>query len=78
LVALQQKTLLTPKLQRNLLDGLDNELDKGEDKRLGINDTVKIATSNERGRVTKEIELEKELKEKEINIAIITETKEAI
>jgi hypothetical protein len=75
LVALPQKTLLTRKLQRNQPDGLDNELDKGEDKRLGTNDTLKIATSNERGLGTKEIELDKELKKKEINIAIITEKK---
>jgi hypothetical protein len=39
---------------------------------------LKIATSNERGLGTKEIELDKDLKEKEINIAIITETKEYI
>jgi hypothetical protein len=78
LVTLQQKTLLTRNLQRNQPYGLDNELDKGEDKRLRINDTLKIATSNESGLGTKEIELDKELKEKEINIAIITETKEAI
>jgi hypothetical protein len=78
LVALPQKTLLTRKLQRNQSDGLDNELDRKKHKRLGIEDTLKIATWSVRGLLTKEIELDKEPQEKKIKIAIITETKKKL
>ncbi|PSN41857.1 hypothetical protein C0J52_10245, partial [Blattella germanica] len=48
---------------------------RNKDKRFGIQDQIKVATWNVRGLQHKEPELERELKEREIDIAIISETK---
>lgn len=56
-------------------DGHYNNSSKNKEKRLGIMDTLILGTWNVRGLNNKETELERELKARNVNIAVISETK---
>lgn len=77
LVTSPRKTIITHKLQINdsRTDSWKTTNARKKDKRLGIQDMIKIATWNVRGIHNKIDELEEELKDKNIDLAIITETK---
>lgn len=77
LVTHSQKTSITRKPQE--LNPVDLTLTNiAKNKRLGIKDTLKIGTWNVRSLMNKEEELVQELKKKNINLAIITETKKKL
>lgn len=67
---------ITQSLQRNQPDGFNGHRPKhAKDKRFGITEKLNLATWNVRSLSRKEAELCRELKNRNINIAIITETK---
>lgn len=81
MVALSCKTHFTHKLQivASRTDLLDKRtLAKKQDKRAGNAETFNVATWNVRGLCHKENILEKELKERKLDIAAISETKKKL
>jgi hypothetical protein len=67
---------ITGKHRRNTTDGFNGNRSRStKDKRAGINDILKLGIWNVRGLGSKEMELNNELKDKSINIAIISEAK---
>jgi exonuclease III len=79
MVTALHKISFTQKLLRNRLDRFtEDQKGRKKDEQYGIMDILKIATWNVRSLGNKEGELVTQLKEKNINIAVITETKKKL